>query len=320
MKQPPPEHDPEHSQLLRGLHDDAPIAAESTEAREARRARVVPTLEMLIAESGVERQRRRRFVYWGACAAALAAVIAVSGRSLLSPPAGERAEHAVPTTSIASTEVVPPNLDEEKQAPALEQGTIARGTKVQTLADESSVTLTNGAVVFVGRETSVVLSDTDPRASELKLGRGRVRLEVPPLASGAKLAVVTDVGSVVVHGTKFSVETGQRADGPWMLVEVEEGEVAVHQNGVERARLHKGEAWRSTKLPAVAPPAAMVAASAASDLDAQNAAYASAMKLKASGNDLAAVAKLEQLLARWPSSPLAPEARAELARAKKRLR
>jgi ferric-dicitrate binding protein FerR (iron transport regulator) len=129
--------------------------------------------------------------------------------------------------------------------------------------------------------------------------------------------VVTPDATVVVHGTVFSVSFDR--DTKKSCVAVEEGVVSVrHASG--KTWLEAGDSWgceqptptsmnRST--PATRPSAP---SPRAGTLAAENALFESAIAADRRGNRAEAQAKLRSLLEKYPESPLAPEARATLAR------
>jgi hypothetical protein len=154
---------------------------------------------------------------------------------------------------------------------------------------------------------------------------GKIDVQVPRLQDGDELRVVTDEATVVVHGTHFLVE--RTAADPGHIartrVAVLDGRVAVLTLQGERM-LTGGADWISA-LPeeaSASPEPVPVAtagsirspspsAEAASTLKSENAALAEAMRLIRENLDAQALARLDNLLARHPSTPLAETARSE---------
>jgi hypothetical protein len=192
---------------------------------------------------------------------------------------------------------------------------------------------------------------------QLELGVGEVSVRVPPLGERGSFRVHTPDARVVVHGTAFVVRVTKRDDGVGTFtdVSVSEGKVSVERAGA-RAFLSPGQSRSSRAAEQqatgeTAPAAAAVAATAAptvsvapgplseprrrtaappakpvrvtardpSALAEQNRLFAAAAAARRSGDDRTALGHLNQLLARYPESPLAPEARVERFRTLKRL-
>jgi tetratricopeptide (TPR) repeat protein len=99
-----------------------------------------------------------------------------------------------------------------------------------------------------GARVQLVTSRTQTR--ELKLERGRVVLDVDPLAVGAELAVLTPEARVTVHGTRFLVESSAAGT----TVAVDRGRVRVGRRAqtievVAGQRLAPGTPGVTTLLP-----------------------------------------------------------------------
>src|SRR5579883_133000 len=184
--------------------------------------------------------------------------------------------------------------------------------------------LPNGAVVDVGPRARLRFRTTGDRRhgsvrARVELVAGRVSVEVPRLPDGDEVSVDTAGVSVVVHGTKFSVERSSPAGGPGETrVEVIEGRVAVHFGHEERLL----SAGASLVLPdadaadaavaAVAPPAdAPDGGPPSSTLGAENELLGSAMRLRHQRDAARSLALLDEFLERYPRSPLAETARVE---------
>jgi len=195
------------------------------------------------------------------------------------------------------------------------------------------------------------VSEVTDSGEVVKLDVGAVHVHAPPLGQ-RHFAVSTPNARVVVHGTRFSVEVDDDGAGSIETrVRVTEGKVGVEYAGHELFLL-PGQSWSSRPTqaaldeplpdksaaseepaPDVAPSPARPAGGAqthpaapgttaettASALAAQNKLYAAAVAARDRGDDRASLGHLNQLLARYPSSPLAPEARVERFRALKRL-
>lgn len=178
-------------------------------------------------------------------------------------------------------------------------------------------------------------ADSGPVA--LRLERGQVRCVIPH-RPGRTFSVVTSAARVLDVGTIFSVRVQQTQAGPTTTVHVEEGEVRVLYAGGER-RLTAAESWASPTEPSqvaapvvAAPIATEPLGSAPSPGPRRDAAkrrpetlalettlLRSGLASEQAGDLRAAAAAFQALVSRYPESPLAPDARAALARVKSRL-
>ncbi|MEZ4371785.1 MAG: FecR domain-containing protein [Polyangiaceae bacterium] len=322
---------------LLGALGEAPVPLEAPEREEARRKRVVSHIhkEMGRSEARVRRSPRT----------ALLAVAAV----MLFAFAGWAALRSAGTTS-------PPQALE--QAPTEQPAEVRLTTHGVVLVDSKPMPdggLTVGQVVSVGEQASASLVlPSDVQASlkptttlwvatlgpreAIYLKSGYVSVEVPKLTDGHGFSVLTPLGEVAVHGTKFSVRVTE--DPPSLSVDVREGVVSVKYGGEER-QLRRGESWTSATAAALlpnatasakppdapsgekeavkAPPAAAInprgksdvasAETASSTLAQENALFRRAVSAEKGGDKRGALALFEQLLAKYPQSPLAPDAR-----------
>lgn len=226
-------------------------------------------------------------------------------------------------------------------------------------ADRNSsavVRMASGTRILVGSSTSLEVSALPPAdpllREEVTLSVGRVDVAVPRLNSGDSFEVVTQQARIVVHGTRFSVEVGFREAAQWTKVAVTEGQVSVHHaTGVavlggdstwtsvaddepapevidERSDARqipgssqqplprrRGESDRAKSTGRVASPPRP-----RSSLGAENALFQSAMRAARRGDDALALALVDEFLAKYPRSPLAPNALLERRRALVRLK
>lgn len=137
------------------------------------------------------------------------------------------------------------------------------GSSLETGADATSVTLTDGSKVEVQPGSRVDLGERSASAVRLELRRGRIACDVTH-REGRSFVVAADGVEVRVVGTRFSVSTEHGRDGNRVEVRVERGVVEVRPAGGEHAeRVAAGQSWsRETKVgavpsavPADAPPA-----------------------------------------------------------------
>jgi hypothetical protein len=191
-----------------------------------------------------------------------------------------------------------------------------------------------GLEVELRENTKVSLKELGASASSsaVRLDRGRVRCVIPH-RPGRQFSVVTADARVVDIGTIFSVTVQPSATGPRTLVQVEEGEVVVHHAGGQ-SRVTAAQSWTS-RAPepapaAVTPPASVDEPSEVvppkpaprrprETLETETQLLRSALASEQKGDLQAARKTLESLVARYPESPLAPDAKAALSRVKRRL-
>ncbi len=194
-----------------------------------------------------------------------------------------------------------------------------------------------GAEIALLENSRLVLDGLDGASGGVQLLAGSIRCEVPQLAAGHRFSVVTPHGTVEVRGTAFSVLVTGIAAAARTCVMVERGSVAIFTPSSE-TQLAAGQSWGcepeatapdEKRVPAVASDAASLA-SASSDksspdrgrpkpakagtLDEENRLFQAGLAAERRADLRAAHAAFEQLLTRYPSSPLAGDARAAQAR------
>lgn len=306
-----------------------PVSPEDHDDAARREARVVASLRPLVAAEPVRRRARRR-QRWTAgtmAALAIAASIVIAIGAARRDPLHELG--SVTTLSASGTPLV-----------------VLRGSETRVSEPGSALTLLEGDEVSVAAGGSAELGlpsgaraglSPSARARVARLGqsetvdlvRGTVTFRVPKLSESRSLSVVTPDARVVVHGTEFTVEV---APGSGTLVSVKEGLVAViFTSG--HVMLGPGERWRSAPVepsttpatepssatPRATPPPLLPSSAAtpaparsmrpADSLAEQNRLYRAALAAHDRGNDAEARARLDELLSRYPRSPLAPDAR-----------
>lgn len=298
-----------------------PVPLPSPEEAAAQREVLVPRL-LAFAERAQERRSRRRQVQrYGAVA--LAAVCLLGVTWALQP--WEQKDSVVATA--------PPPAPHEPEPLRLRAN-----DRIVTRAGQAAAELESGAFVVLAEEGTLELAP-DPHGELLVLTRGRVSLEVPPLPVGRSLKVRTSQALITVHGTRFSVavETDERGVALSTEVTVDEGRVSVDSEG-QTVFLTAGSSWssvapsgRQATSPQAPTPAAPTASSTPpagpsasvarrtpptseprpSDLSAENRLFAAAIAAKQAGDTQKALQLIDQLLSRYPSSPLRGAAEAE---------
>jgi hypothetical protein len=336
-------------ELLRSL-GDAEAPPEDATAEAARRRRVVHKIEGALRAVASDRARAERRRKIGVGAAAAAAVVLILGAATRlrhrdpvagAAPSVAHLREVAGAITVADGRGVPRSLDAERALRA--------GDTVTTAADaHAHVVLESGISVEAASATAISLGEPfDPAIGqvneEIRLGQGQVFVQVPKRPAGASFRVRTLDVEVVVHGTSFVVQVCDGCGGASgsTAVKVSEGVVAVRQGGKETL-VTAGEQW-PTRSPeegkasplrapgergapsesaaaAIAPPAKSASAKAAeSTLAQQNRIYQGALEARRRGDHGRAIGLLDDLLSRYPKSPLAQEARVERLRCLERL-
>jgi hypothetical protein len=266
------------------------------------RARVVARMDAARAEHESSRAARARRVRVFGWAAAACGVLA-TGLGLWRAHATATAERVVVDGIVAASEV---GADGVAHA-LVGSAPFGPDDELRTATDGSAlVSLPSGARVVVGPTSRLRF---DGRASDghvrdqIDLVTGRIGVTVPKLAAGDEVRVHTDGATVIVHGTKFSVERTAAAPGQpaRTTVAVTEGRVAVRTD-LGEVMLTPGQSW-SEPSPG-----------AASTLAAENALLADALRLERDHHPDDALARIDELLKLYPASPLAETAREERTR------
>jgi hypothetical protein len=246
-----------------------------------------------------QRARRNKFLVLGAIAAAAAASALFLARARSHGPGGQ--------TAAAATSVV--------HAPSSATA-LSPGDQIASASGGSVVLATGTRLVM--EETSALEVKSAGTQAIFDMRSGRVRFEVAKLATGDRFVVRTVDSEVEVRGTVFSVAVvppEARCGKTVTRVNVSEGVVVVRHDDHETTLL-AGQSWPNCgSLPAAAstasPTAATTVKTPATDLAAQNDAFAAALAKKRSGDRDGAIAAFSQLLARWPNSAHAETAAAE---------
>jgi hypothetical protein len=302
---------------------EAPVPALSpNEAREMR-ARVLAGLDFPSANARVRRGAR----YWASFAVAVAApLVAVAALWVAlgpSPRPRETEVHAVAGDSEIAAR--------GSERPLVGAAALGADDELRTGSGGAAhASLPTGAQVEVGPLARVRFAGSSGNGrlrDRIELAAGRIAVAVPKLASGDEVRVRTDDATVVVHGTRFSVERVAPSPGRPLetRVAVTEGRVLVStERGID-AVLTAGDTWVGSS-PSPSPsasdpddgdggPSAARAADPTSTLSVENAILTDAIRLARDHRPDRALARLDSLLAQYPSSPLVETARIERLRA-----
>ncbi|HYQ27032.1 MAG TPA: FecR domain-containing protein [Polyangiaceae bacterium] len=298
----------------------------------ARRARVVSSLSRYVRGLAAERASRlRRRTGYAALSLAVAASVAFGVYRL-----GRRAS-SEPALAITFVGSVGQTLQRSGGTPrALHTGEALphEPGEIESAADGSAELVTSaGLGLQLGAATRVSLSGL-ARVNQVELKQGLLICNVPHMHEGQHFSVETPDARVVVHGTVFSVRVdAKRSHGAQTCVEVTDGVVVVQHDGNLTA-LNAGDRWgcdssvgspvaQHTPLaPAVEPvplepvrsepqplPRGNARHSERGTLGEERRLFQAALAAERVGQPQLAHSLLEQLLGRYPSSPLAPEAR-----------
>jgi len=312
----------------------SPIGISSSRQVEAGRSELVPHLARIIERVPVERaERRSRQLRWRRTRWVLAGSFAVAAVALAW--LGAPTDSPIAAGESAQLELVSGHVSQKgTQLRAGIKYAIDSLGRLSTPHTSGARFVTDSGVdLGFGADSTADLSFTQAR-QQIALNRGRVELSVPKLKAGTSLSVATPDAVVTVHGTRFSVEVMPERT----CVRVSEGVVSVvrgdarelltrgQSSGCAPAdRLASGSAARLASAPASELLADKPAAgdpsesrskpkSALGTLDQENRLFQSALRAEQSGDRAEALALATKLLARYPSSVMAPDARRIIAR------
>jgi ferric-dicitrate binding protein FerR (iron transport regulator) len=324
----------EVKRLLSPLRD-RPVSVDP-ERLAARRARVVSSLKREVHELAARRnQRPLRRVGFAALGLAAAAILLAGTRLLHNSSPAPNAASLTFVGSVGQT--VARRGPSPRNLRAGEHLTRDPG-EVETAA-QGSAELVNGAGLGLrlGNATRVSLSELvgAEAKNQVELRQGLLTCTVPHLTEGQRFSITTPDARVVVHGTVFSVQVdSKQATGRETCVVVTDGVVIV-QHGVSETALNAGDSWGCEGPPqpidatqTVAPsendtsltdpnhsaPRSVSHAADRGTLGEENRLFQAALAAERLGQRDQAELALNRLLSKYPSSPLAPEARRALSR------
>lgn len=338
---------------LLGALRDRPVSVDS-ERLAARRERVVAVLKRDVRTLAAARASRtqRRVGYLALSLAAAAGAMFAAHR--LAQPWPASPALVITFVGSVGQATARSGADSGVAPRSLRAGESLLGDpgEIETAADGSAELVTSaGLGLNLGSATRVSLAGLLGAAAsnQVDLKQGSLNCSVPHLQEGQRFSVQTPDARVVVHGTVFSVRVDtNRAHGRETCVEVTDGVVIVHHDGSETA-LNRGDRWGCEGRPSVTgsePPTTLSASPSAApsapepasseargDVNARRAPARSfaratphgtlgeesrllqeALAAERTGQTERAQGLLNQLLARYPNSPLVPEARRASAR------
>jgi FecR protein len=315
--------------MLRAFVEEPVPPLPSAEAS-ALRERITRRLEQRRSQGGV-RGPAGRWRPWALFAAAACLPILIwASFALVHPAAARRADTAMVRSLVGPSEIARGSLEQ----PVADTGDspLGPGDELRTGRDAwARASLPTGAIVDVGPSVRLRFSAIDPSVDpgvghgaglrdRLELTAGRIQVQVPKLAVGSELRVQTPDATVVVHGTKFSVDRAEAAGSrpATTRVSVTEGVVTVDTDRGQRTltagmELVTPETPIATATPSPSAPAPDDAPSVApgtsspgtlSTLASENALLSEAMKVRRDGQIERALALVDAFVARYPRSPL----------------
>jgi hypothetical protein len=319
---------------LLGQLRDRPVSVDPDRLA-ARRARVVATLKRDVRALAAARvsRTRRRVAYVAISVAAAAAM--VFGVSRFERP--DKAPPALVITFVGSVGQATSRSSVNPRTLHAGESLLGDPGEIETVADGSAELVTSaGLGLNLGSATRVSLTGLVGVSNQVELRQGLLTCSVPHLHEGQRFSVQTPDARVVVHGTVFSVRVDpKRASGSETCVEVTDGVVIVQHAGSETA-LNRGDRWGCEANPSTqvaANPALESSPERSGDvaehrqvprssarppprgtLGEESRLLQEALAAERVGQPERAQILLNQLLARYPSSPLAPEARRASAR------
>jgi ferric-dicitrate binding protein FerR (iron transport regulator) len=312
-----------------GTLRDGPLSLHTGEHSELRRRRIVGKLRKHVRDVPLQRARsRRRRLLGGVLLSASAVAAAMTLWFAESRPATAPAARVTKLTGTV-------NVVRTGQTKLVTVGDLldaSSGEIATEQAARATVTLPNGVEVDVSERSRAAFPPSGEQ-QRMTLRQGEVTCRVPRLGQEESFAVVTPTARVVVHGTIFSVRVLQRPDGTsGTCVRVSEGAVIVHGASGQIA-LNSGQAWGCETPRADEPLADLEPKDApaaretpkksairkpAGTLELEARLLQQALVAERRGDPDAAARTLRQLLRDYPSSPLADDARAALARVSRR--
>jgi hypothetical protein len=336
----------EMAEIKQGLavFGERPTAVTDAETRAARRERIVARIGEVLGEPrGIRRPgARRRWVYVTGGLALAAGAAGLLSREAAAPVPTQTAPDALHSVALRGPVLCQTGGGEWATC---HTEAILPGASLKTLEKAAASLETEAGVrLELGADATLLLTDIGPSRPKTRvtLREGRLSVRVPPLVAGAQFSVVTPTATVTVHGTAFTVEVDEGTEEPSRTcVRVTEGTVSV-RHAVGEQRVSAGGSWgcdrraRAESPRSESPPAA--SSRGTSRQTASAARGSSSMTSSAERSTLAVEAQLLQtalgaerrgelalaektlvsLLAAFPNSVVAPEARAALDRVRRR--
>jgi hypothetical protein len=320
----------------------APFAERSVdlEGREFPVNREAAVAVILKAAQQGPRVRPQRLAVWGGGGAAALALAAAALLFLGRSGGGVPAAAASATVGDVAGVVTHWQAGASRAVPAGRDALAIESSGELRTSGASSARVKNarGDEVALFENSRLVLSGFDQAASSVQLLAGSIRCDVPDLAPGQRFSVVTPQGTVEVRGTAFTVLVSGMAEAARTCVKVERGAVAIITSGSEK-HVGAGQSWGCEAEKEAAPAGVQGRAAAAGEapavdesapgprgsarvndrgegkapkvgtLDEENRLFQAGLAAERQRDFARARAAFDQLLTRFPASPLANDAR-----------
>jgi hypothetical protein len=329
---------PRYARIAARLLAEEPLT--SVELSDSKRAQAIFVIEQALAAK--TRRRARRVWISGVASVAAAGLLGYAGiqqfAAIGSAPSAQAVSAVVRPTGSGSA-----ILDQAGKQALLSPLSLQQGGRLEAgSTGGASVRLSTGTELAVEHDTNLEFENAGP-VERFFLSQGVLQAKVAKLRDGQRFVVRTPDAEVEVRGTAFRVSIvdpdASCANGARTRVSVTEGIVEVRGAGAS-TYIHPGEVWPAGCAPSptvatdsthpAAPTLAVqpampkpsehaVSASSepeaiepaqrpakeASSIAQQNELFAEANAARQQGDSARAVGYFEQLMARYPSSPLA---------------
>jgi ferric-dicitrate binding protein FerR (iron transport regulator) len=308
--------EPRPEELLRAWRTSAvPVEQRHEGARE----RGIEAVRQAVIGETARKASRRRVLGFAALAAAAALLLGVVGASWkVGVGMGERSAAVNESTELAiSSNQGGVVLQRDGKATMLEaqrSATLGAGDRLETLADGRAELSTGHSRWHLGRATHVSLVGAGRTGERVRLGLGRVDVEVTH-SKERNVVVETPHAELLVVGTAFSVLVQGEGDAAETSVEVTRGVVWVLQGGKQQAVLEAGARWssgsRAAATPSATPPAQRALPSTSAQqgtLAEENHLFRAALDARNRGDNGTAAELFGELLRRFPRSVVGEEA------------
>jgi hypothetical protein len=285
-----------------------------------------------------DRGRWRRWAVPGAVAAA--SVVLFLGAALWRGKGGGSSGAGSLEVLVSEGSAAQLRSNAQAEVPPNRSTHIAAVGDLETAADSNArITTADGLEIELRSRTRVSLGELNASKRQVKLFGGSIRCRIPHRRAPQAFQVTTPDVTVVDLGTVFTVSL----DGPKLAthVAVEEGEVLI-ESASGQTRLMAPSIWGSSQAVTEAPAATMTPelfasapipapapsanearpgagkasgkAAPPATLDVESQLLRQGLEAERQGRPAEAISLLTQLITEHPHSPLAPDARAALAR------
>ncbi len=302
------------------------------------RERIVTAI--LRASGGIEAERAAptRWRTIAVMAAGFAVLVGSAEWFALRRPRGTAAaDHSLSVTGVHGTVTRIDHGVEHSFAPGQATTIPPNGEFITAPQSEANLRAANGLEIEVFEKSQMSLGGLEAASTNsVNLAAGYIRCRVPHLAEGHTFSVITQDATIVVHGTVFRVTVSGRGGATETCVRVDEGVVGV-QTAAGETLIAANRSWgcdleQQPTAPRATSPAAKTVASPATPmakeqpaptrtqlgtLDEENRLFQAGLSAERQGDAYGAVGFFEQLLSRYPDSPLASDTRRALARVKR---